>query len=328
MGDSTRRLVDPQVLSVLDAFPPMRMDLGGLPALRAMSEQVLTAMPRPALPVTVVEIAVSSANDAPDVRALLLTPEGIAPGAPAILHLHGGAYIIGHPEMNVPDLMTTAHDLGCVVLSVDYRLSPEAPFPAAIEDCYAALGWLHREATRLGIDPARIAVMGESAGGGLAAALALLARDRGKHALAFQLLDAPMIDDRTCLAAPHPVAGKFVFRPESNRFGWACLLGEEPGGEGVSCYAAAARATDLSGLPPAFIATGALDLFLEENLEYARRLARAGVPVELHVYPGCPHGFAMARDATVAKAAARDKLDALRRIFDRHDPDPNMASGA
>ena len=159
--------------------------------------------------------------------------------------------------------------------------------------------------------------MGESAGGGLAAALALLARDRGEYPIAFQLLDAPMIDDRTCVRPPHPVAGEFVFTPASNRFGWRCLLGEEPGGDGVSPYAAAARAEDLSGLPPAFIATGALDLFLDENLDYAARLARAGVPIELHVYPGAPHGYALAGSAQVTRTATRDKLDALRRAFAR-----------
>src|SRR5262249_39769655 len=158
------------------------------------------------------------------------------------------------------------------------------PFPGNVEDCYAALAWMAGEAAALGVDAARIGVMGESAGGGLAAALALLARDRGEHRLAFQHLIYPMIDDCTCTAAePHPSTAEFIGTPASNRFGWTSLLGTEPGGADVSPYAAAARATDLAGLPPAYIATGALDLFLEENLEYARRLIRAGVPVELHV---------------------------------------------
>jgi acetyl esterase/lipase len=159
--------------------------------------------------------------------------------------------------------------------------------------------------------------MGESAGGGLSAALALLARDRGEYPIAFQLLDAPMIDDRTCVRPPHPVAGEFVFTTTSNRFGWRCLLGQEPGSDGVSPYAAAARAEELSGLPPAFLATGALDLFLDENLDYAARLARAGVPIELHVYPGAPHGYALVGAAAVTRTATRDKLDALRRAFAR-----------
>jgi triacylglycerol lipase len=157
--------------------------------------------------------------------------------------------------------------------------------------------------------------MGESAGGGLAAALALLARDRGEYRLAFQLLDAPMIDDRTCVREPHPHTGEFIFTASSNRFGWRALLGAKPGGPDVSPYAAAARAIDLADLPPAFIATGALDLFLDEDVDYAMRLTRAAVPVELHVYPGCVHGFGMGRESALAKAATRDKHDALRRAL-------------
>jgi triacylglycerol lipase len=158
--------------------------------------------------------------------------------------------------------------------------------------------------------------MGESAGGGLAAGLALLARDRGEHQLAFQHLIYPMIDDRTCTADdPHPFAGEFVWTPSANRFGWTSLLGHEPGRAGVSPYAAAARAEDLSRLPPTYIATGALDLFVEENFEYARRLIRAGVPTELHVYPGAFHGFQWAAQSEVAMAAARDTRAALVRAL-------------
>jgi triacylglycerol lipase len=158
--------------------------------------------------------------------------------------------------------------------------------------------------------------MGESAGGGLAAALALLARDRGEYRLAFQHLIYPMIDDRTVVASdPHPYTGEYVWTAESNAFGWASLLGVPPGSDGVSPYAAAARAETLKGLPPTFISTGALDLFLEEDLEYARRLTREGVPVELHVYPGAYHAFNIAAGAGVAQAAQRDSLAALRRAL-------------
>lgn len=315
MSARYRHLVDPEVMSVLDAFPPMQMDDAGLPALRAMTEQMMASEPRPDLPVEVAELWIP-APGAPDVRALLYTPADLSATVGAILHIHGGAYIIGRPEMNTARLMETADALGCIILSVDYRLAPETRAPGPVEDCYAALAWLHANAARLGIDPARIAVMGESAGGGLAASLALLARDRGDYPICFQLLDAPMMDDRTCERPPHPIAGEFVFRPESNRYSWRSLLGVEPGSDGVSPYAAAARAEDLGGLPPAFIATGALDLFIDENVDYAQRLARAGIAIELHVYPGCPHGFSMARESRVARAAARDKLDALRRVFE------------
>jgi acetyl esterase/lipase len=157
--------------------------------------------------------------------------------------------------------------------------------------------------------------MGESAGGGLAAALALLARDRGEYELAFQHLIYPMIDDRTCIANPNPFTGEFVWTSENNCFGWSALLGAPPGLGPISPYAAPARATDLAGLPPTFISAGALDLFLEENIEYGRRLLRAGVPVEMHVYPGGFHGFDWHPTATIAKAARRDSLAALARAL-------------
>ena len=159
--------------------------------------------------------------------------------------------------------------------------------------------------------------MGESAGGGLAAALALLARDRGEYSIAFQHLIYPMLDDRTGTETPHPYAGEYLWTPANNMFGWSALLSVAPGSAGVSPYAAAARAADLAGLPPAFIATGALDLFVEEDIEYARRLIRAGVPVELHVYPGAFHGFDLSPDARVAQEARRISVAALRRALGR-----------
>ena len=206
--------------------------------------------------------------------------------------------------------------LGCCIASVDYRLAPETRFPGAIEDCYAALSWLVFNARELGIDPARIGVMGESAGGGLAAALSLLVRDRGEHRLAFQHLIYPMIDDRTGVSATlNPYAGEFVWTAQANRFGWTCLLGAEPGVDGISPYAAAARAENFADLPPAFIATGALDLFVDENLSYAQRLLRSGVPVEMHVYPGAFHGFQWAAGAEVTQIARRDSFGALARAM-------------
>jgi acetyl esterase/lipase len=175
---------------------------------------------------------------------------------------------------------------------------------------------LHAHASELQVDPARIGLVGFSAGGGLAAGLALLARDRGEIPLAFQLLVAPMIDDRTCvLADPHPYTGEFIWTHQANRFGWTSLLGQEPGSPDVSPYAAAARAERLVSLPPTFINVGALDLFLEEGMEYARRLTRSGVPTEFHLYPGTYHGFRMIADAQVAQTAVRDQIAALKRAL-------------
>jgi triacylglycerol lipase len=238
---------------------------------------------------------------------------------PAVLHIHGGGYVVGSAEMTDLSNRRLAADVNCAVFSVDYRLAPETPHPGPVEDCYAALKWLHGNAAVLQVDRTRIAVKGESAGGGLAAALALLARDRAEVSLVHQHLIYPMIDDRTGAdnsVDAHPFVGDYLWTAVHNRFGWASLLGVPPGTAGISPYAAAARAENLDGLPPSFISVGALDLFLEEDLEYARRLTRAGISVELHVYPGAFHGFDIApQSARVAVAAARDSADALRRAL-------------
>ena len=234
----------------------------------------------------------------------------------AILHIHGGGYVNGDPMSLAPLHRAMALDLGCVIVSVDYRLAPETRAPGAVEDCYAALAWLFLEAQGLEVDPARVGVLGESAGGGLAAALALLVRDRGEHRLAFQHLIYPMLDDRTCVSAEqNAFAGEFIWSRENNRFGWSSLLGVEPGSADISPYAAPARAVDLTGLPPAYIAVGALDLFIDEDMAYARRLIHAGVPTELHVYPGAFHGFHFDQAAAVTLKANADSNAALRRAL-------------
>lgn len=224
--------------------------------------------------------------------------------------------MIGSPEFADPSNQQLAADLDCVVVSIDYRLAPEHSHPAPVEDGWTALNALYDQADAFGIDRDRIGVKGESAGGGLAAALAILARDRGGPTLAFQHLNHPMLDDRTCVHPdPHPYTGEFVWNAARNNFGWSALLGHAPGIPDVSPHAAPARASDFSGLPPAFLSIGALDLFLEESMEYARRLTRAGVPVELHVYPGAFHGSGAAAEARVSRAAARDSRDSLRRAI-------------
>lgn len=312
---TTRHLVDPELLPMLDMFPAFHVTSETLPAVRAGIGQMIAATPIPEAPVDVAERSVPGPAGAPDVRVLVYTPREAPSPRAAYLHIHGGGYVMGVPEMNDAPNRLLAAEMGCVIVSVDYRLPPETPHPGPVEDCYAALEWVHANAAALDVDPARIAIGGESAGGGLAAALALLARDRGKVPVAFQLLIYPMLDDRTVTADPHPYTGEFVWTPSANRFGWAALLGHEPGIDGVSSYAAAARAESLAGLPPAFISVGALDLFLDENLDYARRLARDGVPVEMHVYPRAFHGFDMVPGAGVSRAFERDCREALRRAL-------------
>jgi acetyl esterase/lipase len=268
------------------------------------------------LPIVEEERFVPGPEGAPQIRVLLYTPIGSEKPMPAVLHIHGGGYVVGAPEMNYASSRRLAVELGCVIVSVDYRLAPETRFPGALEDCYAALTWLHAQADALGVDRSRIAVMGESAGGGLAAALALFARDRGDVKLIALHLNAPMIDDRTpSLPDPHPYAGMICVTRTTIDLGWRCLLGHSPGQEKVSPYAAPARAENLADLPPTYLTIGALDLFLEEVLDYARRLTRAGVPVELHVYPGAFHAFEAVQSAAVTQRSLQDMKDALRRAF-------------
>ncbi len=313
----SRHLVDPELDAFLDLHPPIRLSEHLLAEARAVrvAQARIAAVPD-GLPVRMEELLVPGPADAPPVRVLVYRPSEAAGPWPALLHIHGGGYVLGLPEMNDADNRKLAAELGCAVFSVDYRLAPETPYPGALEDCYAVLKWLHGNGETLGIDPSRIGVKGESAGGGLSAALALLARDRGEVSLAFQHLIFPMIDDRTCTHPDlHPYAGEFFWTQQGSTFGWTCWLPAAPGAEGIPAYAAAARAEDLTGLPPAFISVGTLDLYLEENMEYARRLTRAGVPVEMHIYPGAYHAFQLVENARVTQAAWRDTVEALRRAF-------------
>jgi len=316
---TSKHLVDPELLPALEQVPQFDLSEETLPPIRAQIVEMFahlgSAFP-PAPEIARSERFVPGPSGAPEVRVLVYAPRDGRTGRPGYLYIHGGGYVLGTADMSEMSCRALALELGCVVVSVDYRLAPETTFPGNVEDCYAALKWLHSHAAELGVDPARIAIGGESAGGGLAAGLGLLTRDRGEIALIHQHLVYPMIDDRPS-AGTNPLAGEFGWTRASNHFGWKCLLGREPGGADVSPYAAAARAETLAGLPPTFIGVGALDLFCDSNLDYARRLIHAGVPVELHVYPGAFHGSDMAIEARVTKQHARDRLEALRTAFAR-----------
>jgi acetyl esterase/lipase len=311
------RLVDAELRPMLEMIPTIALTAETLPFIRQRAAAgVVASLPASLVPGE--ERFVPGPDGAPDVRVLIYRPAPAAAAPrPAILHIHGGGYVMGSPEMNAVDNTEIAAELDAVIVAVDYRLAPETSYPGPVEDCYAALKWLHSNHSELGIAPSRIGISGQSAGGGLAAATALLARDRGEVTLAFQHLIYPMLDDRTCVTAkPHPHTGRFIWTAESNRFGWTSLLGREPGSADVEPYAAPARAQDLTELPPTYISIGSLDLFLDENMDYALRLTRAGVPVELHVYPGAYHGFQMTPDARITRVAQRDSRDALKRFID------------
>jgi acetyl esterase/lipase len=249
-------------------------------------------------------------------RRLGPPPESPGPGS-AVLYLHGGGMIFGLEHLGlvydlaVRDYVATT---GVPMLVVDYRIAPEHPHPTPVEDCYAALQWLAGNSQTLGVDPARIGVMGDSAGGGLAAGVCLLARDRGGPPIAQQLLIYPMLDDRPHI--PDPQLLPFLtWTYDDNVTGWAALLGDAAGTDAVSPFAAPARASDLSGLPDTYIDVGDLDIFRDEDITYARRLSDAGVPTELHLHPGCPHAFeALARGADVSQRAINDRLRRLHTL--------------
>ncbi len=250
---------------------------------------------------------------APGVGLRIYRPKVVTGVVPALFWMHGGGYIIGNPEQDEAGSIAFARELGITVAAVRYRLAPAHPSPAAVEDAHAGLRWLVENAAARGVDPARIAIGGASAGGGLAASLALYAHDRGEVTPAFQLLVYPMLDDRTVLRTDQDTRNVRVWTARSNRFGWTSYLGGPPGAEGVSPYAAPARRADLSGLPPAWIGVGTLDLFHDEDLAYAERLVDSGVPCELHVVPGAFHGFdALFARAGVTREFRAEQVRALR----------------
>ncbi|MBT2429659.1 alpha/beta hydrolase [Streptomyces sp. ISL-112] len=256
--------------------------------------------------------------DGPDVAVRIYRPVG-SKGAgllPGILYIHGGGMITGSIQTDHRQVLPLVEAVNAVVVSVEYRLAPEHPHPAPVEDCYAALLWMSDEASVLGIDPGRLALYGGSAGGGLAAGVALLARDRGTPRLVFQMLPYPMLDDRNITPSSHEITGIGIWDRAANLQGWQALLGDRAGTDQVSPYAAPARTNDLSGLPPAYLDVGELDLFRDESITYANRLMQAGVPVELHVYPGGIHaGELLAPDAELSTRITDYRMNALDRAL-------------
>ena len=236
--------------------------------------------------------------------------------APCVFSIHGGGYIMGWPTMDDPLFESWCPSLGVVGVSVDYRLAPETPFPGPLDDCYLALQWTIDHADELGIDPGRMGLFGVSAGGGLAASLALLVRDRGEVQVGFQMLESPMLDDRQQTRSSN-LEGLPIWSKEANEFGWRSYLGPLYGDPALPGYAAPARADDLSGLPPTYISATAVDGFRDEDIDYACRLQQAGVETELHVYPGAPHGYQLFDDSYAARKARRDGDEWLARALRR-----------
>lgn len=231
-------------------------------------------------------------------------------GEPAIIHIHGGGYFLLDAEMCLPPLVQAVSQLGVQILSIDYRLAPENPYPTPFDDCWSALQWVYANAKELNIDTTRIAVMGESAGGGLAAGMTLKARDTNlTPPLAKQILVYPMLDDRT--TANH--AGEKAFWTEADNItGWTAYLGSQRGTDRVEPYGAPARVESVEGLPPLYLDCAQLDIFVHEDLDYARRFVAANIPVDLHIYPGMPHGFeALSAGTSVTKRAYENRYKAM-----------------
>jgi acetyl esterase/lipase len=309
---STLHLVDPSLLPLLELMPGGGFSAETLPEIRVQSERRFAFLGEPVLQPEVKLI------DGPggQLEIYWYDSSPSTTGQAALLHIHGGGMVIGSAKSMQHGPAGMAAALGIPVASVEYRLAPEHPFPAPQEDCLAGLTWLADNAADLGVDPARIGIIGESAGGGLAAATALMARDLGGPALAAQFLVFPMLDHRTGSEdCPYgnPTTGEFVWTRDSNWFGWSALRGSYGADDKRKGWFSPSLAESLTGLPQTWIGTGSLDLFLDENLDYARRLIAAGVPVELHSYPGAIHAFQVIAEGHLAQNFNRDLLGAIAR---------------
>lgn len=311
--------VDPELTPALELLPDVDLNQETLEITREFMEK-MTADINAQLPVvegiTQEDRLIPGPEGAPDVRVRIYKPTEQAEKLPAFFWIHGGGYVMGGLDRDDYGIKLRMKAVDCITVSVDYRRAPEAPFPAPVEDCYAGLKWLFDHADEIGVDSSRIAIGGGSAGGGLAAGLALLARDRAEMDVVFQMLVYPMIDDSNVAPADEAHPDTHIWNRAKNLFGWTSHLGKAPGGEGVSPYAAAFRATNLTGLPPALIVVGGLDLFVDEDIEYARRLIQAGIPTELHVYPGAYHGFnGFAPEAAVSRQCNTACTKALKKVL-------------
>ena len=305
MAELDKQNVDPALWPLVDAFPPIDLGPDTLPGFRAAMVE-LSVVPDPAShpDVHIATVTVPAPGSrAQGIRCLLYRPQRGSAGA--LLHVHGGGFVMGMPEMDAARNIELARATGCTILSVDYRLAPEHPYPSALEDCHAALVWLVAQADSLGFAASRIGVIGESAGGGIAAALAALARDSHSATLTCQILIYPMLvppPESLDSLAPDPRTGRYIWTRASNSYCWSAYL------------AGATMLKDsLAGLPPAFVAVGDLDLFVHDNLAQVGRLLAAGCSVEAHVYPGAIHGFDRMVEAPVSLRYTHELISFIRR---------------
>ena len=290
--------------------PPITVET--LPKRRTAMAELFASLAPPAKPARTIQVPTGDEGRTVELR--VLEPASRKTDG-AIYAIHGGGYVVGTAAMMDNLNQQLANNIGCVVIAVDYRLAPETPFPGPLQDCFDGFEYVADNADALGINAAKLIVEGESAGGGLAAALCLMCRDRKAQEAVGQALVYPMLDHRTATPDdpdPNPTVAHYSWSRENNVFGWSAMRGGYQLDDARIGHFSPARAADLSGLPPAFVGTGALDLFLNEDIDYARRLSIAGVAVELHVYPGGPHGFQRISDLPAARGFRRDHLNAMR----------------
>jgi acetyl esterase/lipase len=318
MAKPTRKIfdlspyVDKDLVDALEAIPEWGLSAESLPHLRDYEKVEAMSAPEGFV---IDNYKTEASSDGHQVPVRVYRPAGLKKDAPALIFIHGGGFVMGNVSSGDLICLGLAHHGQCAVVSVDYRLAPENPFPAGIDDCYAALEWLGKDPAETGLCPAKIAVCGISAGGGLAAALALKSRDQKGPALAHQFLIIPDVDDRLITASSHRIHDARIWDRNTAEVSWQMYLGDAYGGD-VSPYAAPARATDLSGLPPATVLVEDMDLLRDEGVDYANRLNDAGVRVELHVYPGTFHGhFGVAPEAAISQRTVDDIFSSVKRVF-------------
>lgn len=302
--------VHPDLKDGFTRLPPIIDNVRDVKTLRDRLSPNLEALPTDAA-VAVRNEMIPGDEQAPELRVRIYEPKEKKGALPALLWIHGGGYLVGSPESDEGLLIQIAKELQCVVVAPDYRLAPEQRFPAAVDDCYRTLQWMTNEQNSLKIKTNRVAVAGASAGGGLTAAVALKARDEKGPEICFAMPLYPMLDNRNATASSYQITDARVWNRDAAEAAWALYFSEDFRGD-ISPYAAPARAENLSGLPPMYIMVGALDMFRDEIIEYAKRLLDAGVPVELHIYPDAFHSFEnMLPDAKISQEARSEYIKAL-----------------
>jgi acetyl esterase/lipase len=309
---------DPELTPLLALLPPIDLidPVATRQQLAAMVAQLNAELDTS--DIAIEDRSIPGPRDAPNINVRIYQPAGLAASTAGLLHIHGGGFVMGDLESELGTCLALCRQLGIVLVSVDYRLAPESPYPAALDDCYTALQWLHVNCAELLVDPARVGLFGLSAGGGLAAATALLARDRLGPAICFQYLGIPELDDRLATPSMEQFVDTPMWNRQSAELSWDYYLGTQlrRGSDNVPCHAAPARTQDLSGLPPAYISTMEFDPLRDEGVQYALRLMQAGVPTELHSFPGTFHGSSMLQSARISQRESTEMMAVLGRALD------------